>query len=230
MSGVGEPYYADILADFGWAEADDRVAAKELKDFLPARDGFRHVGTELKHRPVASIVGCGPSLDQLTPDDLDGIVIAADGAAGRLRELGVVPRIVVTDLDGPMDALQWAADSGASMVVHAHGNNGHLLQAVEGFPLAAGTYQSTPDEGLAPLRNLGGFTDGDRALMLCRHYGAHQARLLAFDLDQPPSAWSGSFDPATKSRKLVWADRIIRRVADEGRTQVIHVDALAHRA
>lgn len=216
-----EPFYPDILQDFGWSETDDRSAAERLHALLPAHDTFRHVGTELKHRPLATIVGCGPALDALTAEDLQGIVIAADGAAGRLRELGVIPRIVVTDMDGPMDGLQWAADNGAAMAVHAHGNNAGALPPAAEFPIACGTYQCTPDDKLLPMRNVGGFTDGDRALMLCRQYGVKEAHLVGFDFDAEPSRWSGSFDPTTKPRKLAWAKRIVDRVADEGAVRVV---------
>ncbi len=222
MEQEGEPFYADILKEFGWNEQDDREAAERLHRLLPSQDTFRYVGTELKHRPLVTIVGCGPGLDTLAPDDLQGIVVAADGAAGRLQELGVVPRVVVTDLDGPRDALQWAAEQGASMVVHAHGHNQDKLDAAQGFPIVCGTYQCTPDAALHPMRNVGGFTDGDRALMLCRHYGVKEAHLVAFEYDANPSPWSGTFDPATKSSKLAWARRIIDRVAAEGYVRVTH--------
>lgn len=221
MGLEGEPFYPDILREFGWEEQSDRDAAVRLHGLLPSHDNFRHVGTELKHRPLVTIVGCGPALDTIAASDLQGIVVAADGAAGRLQELDVIPRVVVTDLDGPMDGLQWAADNGAAMVVHAHAHNVERLDAAGAFPIACGTYQSTPDSDLKPLRNLGGFTDGDRALMLCRHYGVKEVHLVAFDFDASPSAWSGEFDPSTKSRKLQWAKRIIDRVAAEGPMRVV---------
>ncbi len=230
MASLPEPTYPEWMAEFGWSEDADRAAAHALHDILPAHDTFRHVGTELKHRPVVTIVGCGPALDQLTTDQLHGIVVAADGATGRLRELGVQPRVVVTDLDGPVDALQWAADAGSSMVVHAHGHNQSQLDLAASFPIACGTYQSSPEDKLRPMRNVGGFTDGDRALMLCRAYGVKQVHLVAFDLDSPPSAWSGTFDPSTKARKLAWAKRIIDRVAAEGTMRVVQDSAFAQRA
>jgi uncharacterized Rossmann fold enzyme len=221
-----EPFYPEIMADFGWSEVDDQKSAVKLHALLPSHDTFRHVGTELKHRPLVTVVGCGPSLDNLTMQDLQGIVIAADGAAGRLQELGVVPRIVVTDLDGGIEGLQWAADNGAAMVVHAHGDNQDSFGAVEGFPIACGTYQSAPDDALRPMRNVGGFTDGDRAVMLCQAYGVKQVNLVAFDLDSEPSAWSGKFNQATKARKLGWAKRILKRVAAEGSMRIVHAEPL----
>lgn len=213
--------YAAIQSEFGWSETDDRTSADRLHALVPKRDTFRAVGTELKHRPLATVVGCGPALDHLHVADLEGIVIAADGAATRLQELGVVPRIVVTDLDGPEPGLLWAADNGASMVVHAHGANAERLDLVQDLgPFVAGTYQSTPDAELAPMRNLGGFTDGDRAVLLCEAFGVREARLVGFDFDAEPSAYSGTWDPATKPAKLAWARRIIDGVAARGATAI----------
>ena len=138
-------------------------------------------------------------------------IVAADGASTRLMEIGVLPDIVVTDLDGAPEGLAWAASGGAVLLVHAHGDNADRLGAVPGLARrgpVAGTCQGDPND-LAPLRNLGGFTDGDRAVLLCEALGSTGARLAAFDLDAAPSRYSHRFDPARKPRKLAWAARIL---------------------
>jgi uncharacterized Rossmann fold enzyme len=146
---------------------------------------------------------------------------ACDGAVARLRELGVVPHLTVTDLDGEPDALRWAAEAGSMMVVHAHGDNRDALPLVSRFgPQVLGTHQVEPTPDLAPLVNVGGFTDGDRAVVLCEHLGALRVRLVGFDLEAPPSVYSHRWDPATKTRKLAWAQRIIEDVHARGRTYV----------
>lgn len=216
------PLYAGILQEFGWTESADRRAAETLHDLLPPQDRWKHVGTELKHRRAVTVVGAGPALERLTTTDFPaGVVVAADGAAERLRELGIVPRVVVTDLDGDPDALRWAAAQGAAMVVHAHGDNrDRLAMVAELGPFVCGTYQSTPDPALAPLHNLGGFTDGDRAVVLCEAYDVRVVSLVAFDFEAEPSRYSHTWDPATKPRKLAWAKRIIEGVHGRGRTHV----------
>ncbi len=210
------PTYEAILADFGWDAAADQASAQHLQRLVP-RGGWRHVGTELKHRPRAVVVGCGPQLDTWNAEGVDdAIVVAADGATSRLRELGLVPRIVVTDLDGRLEDLQWAAEQGASIVVHAHGDNQERLAAVEGLgPFVAGSCQCDPT-GLEPLRNTGGFTDGDRAALLCWAMGVRRIELACFDFERPPSKHSHQYDPSIKSRKLAWAQRILEAAVGRG--------------
>lgn len=212
-----QPTYEAILADFGWDTAGDEAAALKLHEVLEGRSAWRDVGTELKRRHV-TVVGCGPSLADLQPTDIPpSVVVAADGATGRLRELGILPRVVITDLDGDLGALQWAAGQGASIVVHAHGDNqGRLGTAASLGAFVAGTYQSAPNSDLAPLRNLGGFTDGDRAVLLCEHFQCRSIHVIGFDADAAPSKYSGTFDPATKPRKLAWMGRILDAAAARG--------------
>ena len=58
------------------------------------------------------------------------VKIAADGAVKFLLENKIKPDIVVTDLDGNPAVLQKAEKAGATMVVHAHGDNtGHAEKA-----------------------------------------------------------------------------------------------------
>lgn len=219
------PTYEEIVADFGYDVDADAQAAHRLRAILGQKDGFRNVGTELKHRPAATVVGCGPALETVRPEDFpEGVVVACDGATQRLQELEIVPRIVVTDLDGEPDALRWAAGEGAAMVIHAHGDNQEKMQDLvpDLQPFRAGTYQSAPQADLAPLRNLGGFTDGDRAVLLCEAMDVRQVNLLAFDFEAAPSRYSHQWDPATKGRKLAWAERIIAGVQARGRTLVRH--------
>ncbi len=218
--------YEDILADFGWRESADAASAHALHARLTGHDAFRDVGTELKHRPRVIVVGCGPTLDSVKASNLpEGIVVAADGATSRLREIGVLPRVVVSDLDGDVDDLAWAAQQGASFVVHAHGDNQDRLQAIEHLgPFVAGTYQSTADPALLPMRNIGGLTDGDRAVSLCERFRVKEVMLACFDFDAPPSRYSHHWDPDTKGRKLAWARRIIEGVHARGQTRVALLD------
>src|SRR5690348_13596068 len=118
------PTMAAIRAEFGYDPEPDREAAHELRKLVSPTNRMRDLGVEVRNRKDVVIAGCGPGLAKAKADVFVGkAIVAADGATERLRELGVVPRIVVTDLDGNPEALEWAAAQGSRMVVHAHGDN-----------------------------------------------------------------------------------------------------------
>ncbi len=206
------PTYQAILADFGWDEADDHASALELQARLaPHPDTWPDLMTRLAGYSEAVVVGAGPSLEALDewPADLPTLVVSADGATTALRLLGVVPAVVVTDLDGPHEDLRWAAGHGAMTVVHAHGHNRRELPLVEALgPRVAGSCQCDPS-GLEPLRNTGGFTDGDRAVLLLEQAGVRRVHLVGFDLDAEPGRLGHRFDVGVKRRKLLVAKQIL---------------------
>lgn len=214
-----QPMDADIRAEFGYDVAADQAAAHDLHALVPATNRFRDLGVTLRNRRNVVVVGAGPSLARTDGALLAGkIVVAADGATTWLREQQVMPHIVVTDLDGAPDDLTWAAKAGAAMVVHAHGDNRPAIQRLvpELLPQVYGTYQGPPQPGLEPMQNVGGFTDGDRAVMLCEAIGAKEAVLVGFDFDAPPSGYSYTWDARTKPAKLAWAKRIVEDVSQRG--------------
>lgn len=213
---------AAIRAEFGYDLAGDQAAARELHAIVPATSRHRDLGVLVRNRRNVAVVGAGPSLERTPPALLrDHVVVAADGATTWLRMNGVVPHVVVTDLDGAPDDLVWAAQAGALMVAHAHGDNRPAIQAIAPrlLPQLFGTYQGPPLE-LEPMRNVGGFTDGDRAVVLCEELGARDAILVGFDLDGPPGPLSHTWDPRTKPAKLAWAKRILEGVAARGALRI----------
>lgn len=218
------PQMAAIRAEFGYPEEADRAAALELKALLPAgAPPWRDAGVDVRNRRNLVVVGAGPSLAAAPASLFVGqVTVAADGATGRLRELGVVPNVVVTDLDGDPDALVWAARQGSRMVVHAHGDNRPALKELVPRlgPLVHGTHQVAPEPALEPLRNVGGFTDGDRAVALCEELGGRSALLVGFDFGAEPSRYSHKWDPRTKPAKLAWAKRVVDGVHARGQLHV----------
>lgn len=215
-----EPTLREVRSAFGYPASADDEAARILHGLVPATNRWRELGAEVRNRRNLVIVGCGPGLDRVPASLFVGqVVVAADGATSRLRELGVVPHLVVTDLDGKADDLAWAARQGARMLVHAHGDNQAALHDLGPRlgPQLYGSHQVEPRDDLLPLQNPGGFTDGDRAVVVCEHLGAKAALLVGFEFDAPPSRHSHRWDPATKPRKLDFARRIVEGVHARGR-------------
>lgn len=200
-----EPLYQQILEDFGFSRRRDEEAAELLKDLLLGRECQISAAEALLWRRRAIVCGNAPSLAQeleelpREPDD-DAALLAADGAVAVLLGQGMVPDILVTDLDGPFPAILKANQMGCIVVVHAHGDN---IAALERYvPLLdgiIGTVQCRPPDG---LYNFGGFTDGDRAVFLAREMGAASIDLVGFDFEDQ------SVTPR-KKKKLAWAKKLI---------------------
>jgi Uncharacterized Rossmann fold enzyme len=126
--------------------------------------------------------------------------------------LGITPDIIVTDMDGEISSQINANNSGAVALLHAHGDNFEMIQryAPEFKGKIILTTQSTPD---STLSNYGGFTDGDRAACLAKHFGAKRIRLIGFDFEDPyPKEGT---DPEIKRKKLSWAKKIIAALKDD---------------
>lgn len=195
-----EPVYEAILADMGYDREGDERARDHLativgdRAFAPEDDAFAG--------DTVAVVAPGPSL----VDDLDAIgaadvVVAAGTAADRLRDAGRAVDWIVTDLDGHTDSVSTAAED-VVVAAHAHGDNRDLLDAtVPGLDPGAvlPTTQAAP---VGPVRNYGGFTDGDRAAFLADALGADRLTFPGWDLDDEAV-------DAEKARKLTWAARLL---------------------
>ncbi|MFC6730447.1 6-hydroxymethylpterin diphosphokinase MptE-like protein, partial [Natronoarchaeum mannanilyticum] len=123
-------------------------------------------------------------------------------AAERLRDRGVDVDLVVSDLDGTPETAIELAGSGTPVAVHAHGDNVATLR--EYVPRFDNQYllPTTQAEPAGPVRNFGGFTDGDRAAFLADALDAGRLTFPGWDFDDP------DVDPM-KRRKLRWAERLL---------------------
>jgi len=204
-----EPYYQQVVADLQLDRGADEAAATELAGLLdPARVAtLAHLNARIFDHEV-SVFGDGPALrTTLAEEPFEGTLIAADGATSALMEAGLVPSVVVTDLDGKVEDQIEASARGALLVVHAHGDN---LPALRRWvpQLPGPVVPTTQSRPRGDVRNFGGFTDGDRAVFLADHFGARRIDLVAFDFDHP-STTSGKEPTARKLRKLTWAAVLI---------------------
>jgi hypothetical protein len=193
-----EPYYLQILADFGFDRAADEEAARVLDRLLP-RDSLPLLEARIRGKEV-TVCGNAPTLDR-EMDRLSGVVLAADRAADRLFRHGVRPAAIATDLDGATEEFVEMNLRGTVIVVHAHGDNIPLLHRwVPHLPgPLAGTTQARP---VGRVYNFGGFSDGDRAVFLAHAMGASRVSLAGFDLDDPAVR-------QVKREKLLWARRLL---------------------
>jgi len=193
-----EPYYLQILADFGFDRAADEEAARVLDRLLP-RDSLPLLEARIRGKEV-TVCGNAPTLDR-DLNRLTGVVVAADRAADRLFRHGVRPAAIATDLDGATEEFVEMNLRGTVIVVHAHGDNIPLLHRwVPHLPgPLVGTTQARP---VGRIHNFGGFSDGDRAVFLAHAMGASRVSLAGFDLDDPAVG-------PVKREKLLLARRLL---------------------
>lgn len=201
-----EPIYLEIIKDMGYDRTGDEQSARILSGILMGMERSRLADIKALEKLVSGrdVLVCGnaPDLsdDLKDMDTADYCIIAADGAAAVLINSGVVPHIIVTDLDGDIEEEVEAGRQGALLVVHAHGDNIPAIQSiVPGLSNVIGTTQAAPIEN---VHNFGGFTDGDRCVFLAQHFGASSITLTGFDFDDPDVTDS-------KKKKLGWARRLI---------------------
>lgn len=194
------PVYREILRDFGYDGADDERARDTLAELTRPFDLDR---LDVAGKRIV-IAGAGPSL----ADELDRVrdadaAFAASTAADVLREAGIGVDCMVTDLDKNPETARELAAEGTPVAAHAHGDNVPAVREwVPKFD-AEQVLPTTQARPAGPVRNFGGFTDGDRAAFLADHLGAAELVFVGWDFDDPAVG-------AEKARKLRWAERLLR--------------------
>jgi len=202
-----EPIYERILKDFGF----DRVGDEEAALFLSRRLTEENTASlsELKAlisgRPVL-VCGNAPKLrDDLSEISLsDFTIIAADGAAAVLMDMGFVPEVICTDLDGnsevDIEKEILACKKGSLVLIHAHGDNTYKLEKY--VPLFKRFIATTQAKPFDKVYNFGGFSDGDRCVFVAKEFGAKSVKLAGFDFED-------SGVNLIKKKKLKWARELI---------------------
>lgn len=218
------PRYAEIRAAFGFPFDREVASARRLRALLPpaaradplARIERRVAGREAVIVGLAPRAG-PPPLWRLPSAPAGRVLVAADGAAAVLADAGFTPDLVVTDLDGPVEAEVAANAKGALVLVHAHGDNLPALErwVPEFGRELAGSWAGAPSDGLI---DVGGFTDGDRAAYLLEHVGARRVLLWGFAFDETEEEDAAL--RAAKLKKLLWAERLLSELAAVARCPI----------
>lgn len=99
-------WYGKILDDFGFSRKADEESASYLESFL-REHGCPGPESLTVPSPDFIVFGAGPSLRKHVKrfKEVRGnvTIVAADGATTALLEEGLIPHIIVTDLDGRME-------------------------------------------------------------------------------------------------------------------------------
>jgi len=217
--------YSKIAEMLGLNREKDMEAANVLDGLIEESD-LSQLNKLIKNKNVI-VFGCGPSLKK----DILNIkakkihqkctLIAADGSIKALLEEDIIPQINVTDLDGDVESIISANESGTITLVHAHSDNIDLMiEIVPKLKKVIGTTQVKP---LGKLHNFGGFTDGDRCVFLADHFKAGLIILAGMDFGASIGKYSGKYKKEFKLKKLEIGKKLIEEFARVSDTTVINV-------
>ena len=174
--------YSDIIKEFNYSEKKDKESAVILNSIIKKSNINEKIISLVKNKTVF-VIGSGPSLSTAIPilKNFKKIIkIAADSSVKPLVENGIIPDIVITDLDGDESTLKKIGKK-SIFIVHAHGDNIEKLEFAKKFKKCIGTTQSNP---FNKIQNFGGFTDGDRGVFLANHFDAKKIILFGMDFGE----------------------------------------------
>ena len=198
-----EKRYFSILKELNYSEKKDKESAVILDSILKKTDNNEKIREIIQGKTVF-VIGSGPSLSIAIPKLKKlkkSIKIAADSSLKPLIDNGIIPDIIVTDLDGNEDAIKKISKTKSIFVIHAHGDNIEKLQMVKKMKNCIGTTQTNP---FNKIQNFGGFTDGDRGVFLASHFDAKKIILFGMDFGNQVGKFSNTkrSDREIKLKKL----------------------------
>ena len=202
ISGWKKRYFS-ILQELNYSEKKDKESALILDSILKKTDTIKKVRKLIEGKTIF-VIGSGPSLSSAIPKlkKLEkSIKIAADSSLKPLVDNGIIPDIIVTDLDGNEDAIKKISKTKSIFVIHAHGDNIEKLQMVKKMKNCIGTTQTNP---FNKVQNFGGFTDGDRGVFLASYFNAKKIILFGMDFGNQIGKFSNTkkSDREIKLKKL----------------------------
>ena len=198
-----EKRYFSILKEMNYSEKKDKESALILDSILKKTDSIEKV-KEIIQGNTVFVIGSGPSLSIAIPKLKKlkkSIKIAADSSLEPLIGNGIIPDIIVTDLDGNEDTIKKISKTKSIFVIHAHGDNIEKLQMVKKMKNCVGTTQTNP---FNKIQNFGGFTDGDRGVFLASYFDAKKIILFGMDFGNQIGKFSNTkrSDREIKLKKL----------------------------
>ncbi|ABR55346.1 protein of unknown function DUF115 [Methanococcus vannielii SB] len=231
---VWKKFYEKIIHDFGYGIKGDILSSEVLEKMIEIYKN--NVASNEISKKIAGkdayIFGAGPSLKKHVMefkklnDNIEKVVITADGATKALLEENIIPDIIVSDLDGDMEYILKSNLFGSIVVVHAHGDNiDRLEKYVNNLKNIFGTTQ-VPKK-FKNLSNYGGFTDGDRCCFLAEEFGAKQMILCGMDFgiyvtkySRPNIEKDVEIADSIKVKKLKYAETLVNWLKENGKTPI----------
>ncbi len=197
------PFQEEINSQFGFSKSREKVSSRLISRLYKPKGNL----SKLLLNNTVTIVGAGITENEIIPE---GVLIAADGAVSACLKRNLIPDVVVTDLDGYLPDIVMANKKGSEVIVHGHGDNlSRLFEfSTKIHPISlTTTYPSNNTDCW------GGFTDGDRSLMMSLSLGADFVNLVGFNFEKL-GEYTGNFS-FKKLQKLSWARKIVNKCKEE---------------
>ena len=213
--------YNEIINEFGYSKKADTESSKLLDSLLSKKTRITELKKLIENKTIF-IIGAGPSLLSCIPilKKYNKITkIVADGATRAIIENNLKANIVVTDLDGDISALKRVGRTNTIMVVHAHGDNLEKLYLAKSFKNCIGTTQT---KRFGNIHNFGGFTDGDRCVLLANHFKAKKIILFGMDFGTTIGSFSKTkvVNKDVKIRKLRRGKKLLEWLAQKSESNL----------
>ncbi|HJM79574.1 MAG TPA: 6-hydroxymethylpterin diphosphokinase MptE-like protein [Nitrosopumilus sp.] len=202
--------YSTILKELNYSRKKDKESAVILDSILKKTYSIKKIENLIKNETVF-VIGSGPSLSAAIPKlkkFKKSIKIAADSSLKPLIENGIIPNIVITDLDGDENTIKKISNTKSIFVIHAHGDNIKKLEMVRKIKNCIGTTQTN---SFNKIQNFGGFTDGDRGVFLASHFDAKKIILFGMDFGNRIGKFSNTkrSDRKIKLKKLKIGEKLL---------------------
>lgn len=187
----------EISIQFGFSKIREDVASRLVSG---KKQDVSSIKRCIENKDL-TLIGAGLQSDAVIPRNN---VIVADGALRACLERDILPSVIVTDLDGYLPDIFWARNQGSEVILHAHGDNiARVFQYMSDItPTCITTTYPSLDSNC-----WGGFTDGDRALMMSLVLNCNSVKMVGFNYNIIGN-YSGEYSPR-KLEKLAWTKKII---------------------
>lgn len=182
--------YEEIIQDFNFSRSKDEESAKLIAKLGKGKLLESKVLECIKGKEVA-VIGGAYEGERIKED----FVITAGKA---VEKVTITPKVHVTDLEEELEKILELEKANCILVFHAHGDNMDRIQKI--VPYVKKFVATTQCEPFDCVYNFGGFTDGDRAVLIAKKFGAKKITLYGFDFEK---------GEGIKLKKLKWAKKIL---------------------
>jgi uncharacterized Rossmann fold enzyme len=195
-------FYPQILSDFGFSRDEDTKSAKILYEL--GKNKLLDCSVLKDRIANKNVVVVGGAIDEADAEEIlklgDWAIITAGKSILKLSSFlpNLTPDVHVTDMEEDDEILIELERKGCILVLHAHGDNIDRIRSV--VPKLSKFVATTQSEPFGRVYNFGGFTDGDRAVIIAKTFNAKSIKLVGFDFDKAEGI---------KLKKLQWARKIL---------------------